>query len=71
MRTVPTSISCGRYPIKENTSVSPSFTISSYTPSISVEVPIVVPEITTLTPGIGSSLNASVTFPEILILFDC
>src|SRR5690606_16251209 len=63
---LPTDTDCVLNPIKEKTRVEPSGTFNLYSPSTSVDVPVDVPGIETVTPGNGSPFG-SVTLPETLI----
>src|SRR5699024_12866992 len=61
-------ITLDEYPINEKRSVSLRLgTLSSYIPSTSVVVPMVVPITELLTPGSGSSVVWSVTVPVTVV----
>src|SRR5699024_1926049 len=63
-------ITLDEYPINEKRSVSLRLgTLSSYIPSASVVVPMVVPITEILTPGSGSSVVWSVTVPVTVVAF--
>ena len=53
--------------MNENSKISPDFASIVYFPSKSVSVPLLVPLITTFTPGNGCPSLLDVTLPDILV----